>query len=66
LLKLGLYQFAARCDAGQLLQQQTSLSSTAESELADELFVSRAMARGALNATNQLAIGLRIGSASHE
>ena len=32
----------------------------------DELFVSRAMARGALNATNQLAIGLRIGSASHE
>ena len=66
LLRLGLHQLAARGDPRQLLQQQTPLAPAAQPQLADQLFVSRAMSRRALNAPDQLAVRLWVRSLRHQ
>jgi len=52
-----LHQFAARRQAGKLLQQQTPMHAATQRELADKLFVSGFLTGGAGNARHQFTIG---------
>jgi hypothetical protein len=48
-----------------LLQEEAALAPSAEAELADELFVACPLAGGALDAADELAIGVLIRMARH-
>ncbi len=65
LLELGLHEFAACGDAGQLFEQEAAFAASAQAKFADELLVSSAMAGRALDAPDQFTVGLRIRSLRH-
>ena len=65
LLGVELDEVAAGGDAGELLEQEAALAAAAEAELADELFVAGAAAGGALDAADELAVGVRVGGVRH-
>ena len=65
MVAVDLDQGSAGGDSGELLKEEAALASSAEAELADELFVTCALPGGALDAPDQLAIGVLIGMARH-
>jgi len=57
LLPIGLHQMAGGGETGEVFDEQTALASSAERELADELFVSGALVGGSLDVAEEFAVG---------
>ena len=55
---VGLGEFAAGGEAGEVLEEETAFAAAGEREFADELLVAGALAGRALDATEQVAVAV--------
>ena len=65
MIVVDLDEGAAGGDAGELFEEEAAFAASAEAEFADELFVAGALSGGALDASDQFAIGVLVRMAGH-